>query len=112
MHMCVLVFLAPVQRKKEAAWQRLCRGSPAKKTVMPWLKMMKCLYLIADSCVVDVLSQDLEMMAHSFGDLRVLLVVLGCFLFFRFFIHVLRSACTGQRLCIIFPAKKRLCIIL
>ena len=63
--------------------------------------MVTCLGLIADACVAGVLSQGLEMITVSSGDLRVLLVVLGCSLFFGLFVCALGCACMVQELCII-----------
>jgi hypothetical protein len=60
------------------SFQRRCE----EKGEHPWLKMMTCLCLVAYCCVAGVFSQDLGMMIESSEDLRVLLVVLECSLFF------------------------------
>ena len=63
-------------------------GGKAKKKgrnmmpIIPWLKMMPYLDLIADACVAGVFSQGLGMIIQSSGDHHVLLFVLGCSLLF------------------------------
>ena len=73
MHMCVLVFSVPCEEK----------GS-STAVIMPWLKMMTCLGLVADFCIAGVFSQGSKIMTQSFEDLRPLLVVVGRSLFFCF----------------------------